>query len=61
MYKVRYLSDDCKIEHVEYCKSYLEALERFLFFVHCACELGVHIRCVNIILRNKTIQFYQNR
>ena len=60
MYKVRFVSKDFKIEHVESCKSYDEAVDRFIYYVRCALELNVNIRCVNIINGKKSIKLFQN-
>lgn len=60
MYKVRYVSRDFKVDHSVVCSSYDEAVDRFLFYVRCALELNVDIRCVNIIQGKKSIKLFQN-
>lgn len=61
MYKVRIMLDDvAKSSIVLERLTYADAVERFVFYVRCALELGVHIRCVNIIHRNHSIKMFQN-
>lgn len=61
-YKIRVLHYDCyKLASDTLSNlSYSDALDRFLFYAHAALELGLGIRCVNIMLGNKSIKMFQN-
>lgn len=58
-FKVRVVDDNCNVTLIENL-SWSDAIDRFLFYVHCALELGVHLRCVNIIIGKKTIRMFSN-
>lgn len=58
-YKIRVLSESF-VETIHSKLSYAEAVDRFLFYVHLALEDGLHVRCVNIILGNKSIRTFIN-
>lgn len=40
--------------------SFDEAVDRFIFYVRCACELGCSIRCVNLFKGKKSVKMFQN-
>lgn len=60
-YKVRVLLDSVHTREIIIENlSYSDAVDRFLFYVHSCLEFNLKIRCVNIILANKTIKLFTN-
>lgn len=60
MYRVRYVTNDCKVDHYVDCSSYDDAVDKFLFYVRTAVVLNANIRSVQIFYFRKRIKVFQN-
>lgn len=61
MYKVSVLTDGLLSTRLTtVCRSYSDAVEKFLFYVHLSLENGLSVRCLYLIKGKKTIKFFQN-